>query len=210
MKNVIANAKTGRYEGFLDDNGIVNFLGIRYVQTPERWKRAKALEPSNELIQAKEFGPICPQPIFPEEHPADTPLSEDCLTLNIWSADIDVKGKPVMLWIHGGCYLTGSNRIEYYCNDKFCADCPDIVFVNINYRVGNFGSMDLSRFDENSEYAEAPNLQTFDQMDALRWVHENMSSPRSTGSSRRRVRTRSTSRRRKPRSPSSRVRRPIS
>ena len=174
MKNVIAKAKTGRYEGFIDDNGIVNFLGIHYVKTPRRWKRAEELEESDEVVQAKEFSPICPQPVLREEHEAGIPESEDCLTLNIWTDDIDKGGKPVMLWIHGGCYLTGSNRISYYCNDKFAADCRDIVFVNINYRVGNFGSMDLSRFDKTGEYSDAPNLQTYDQMAAVKWVYENI------------------------------------
>lgn len=173
-KNMIASARTGRYEGFVDENGIVTFLGIPYVKTPERWKRAEELEASQELIKAKEFSPICYQPICLEEHPADTPMSEDCLTLNIWTDNIDEGGKPVMLWIHGGCYLTGSNRIEYYCHDKFAADCRDIVFVNINYRLGNFGSMDLSMFDKAGEYKDAPNLQTYDQMAAIKWVYENI------------------------------------
>lgn len=173
-KNVIAKAKTGYYEGFEDNNGIVNFLGIPYVKKPERWKRAEELEPSAELIEAKQFSAICPQPVCPEEHEADTPQSEDCLTLNIWTDDIDKCGKPVMVWIHGGCYLTGSNRIPYYCNDQLAADCRDIVFVNINYRLGNFGSMDLTGFDKTGEYKDAPNLQTFDQMAAVKWVYENI------------------------------------
>lgn len=174
MKNVTAIAKTGRYEGFTDERGIINFLGIPYVKTPERWKRAKALDASDEIIEAKKFGPVCPQPILPEEHGDGVPMSEDCLTLNIWTDDIEKGGKPVMLWIHGGCYLTGSNRISYYCNDKFAADCRDIVFVNINYRLGSFGSMDLSKFDKKGEYNDAPNLQTYDQMAAIKWVYENI------------------------------------
>lgn len=174
MKNITADAKTGKYEGFTDERGIINFLGIPYVKRPERWKRAEALEASEAIVEAKQFGPICPQPILPEEHEENVPMSEDCLTLNIWTDNIDKGGKPVMLWIHGGCYLTGSNRISYYCNDKFAADCRDIVFVNINYRVGSFGSMDLSSFDKKGEYGDAPNLQTYDQMAAVKWVYENI------------------------------------
>ena len=173
-KNVTAKARTGLYKGFIDHNGIINFLGIKYVQTPKRWKRAQELLPSNQMIEAIEFGPICPQTILPEEHAIDTPMSEDCLTLNIWTDNIDEKGKPVMVWIHGGCYRTGSNRVSFYCNDQFAADCRDIVFVNINYRLGNFGSMDLSLFDKTGEYQDAPNLQTYDQMSAIKWVYENI------------------------------------
>ncbi|MDE8732282.1 carboxylesterase family protein [Eubacteriales bacterium DFI.9.88] len=173
-KHTIAKAKTGQYRGFIDQNDIINFLGIPYAKTSQRWKRAEPLKTSDERIDAFEFGPICYQPILPEEHEEGIPMSEDCLTLNIWTDDIDKKGKPVMLWIHGGCYLTGSNRIPYYCNDKFAADCRDLVFVNINYRLGNFGSMDLTIFDQKGEYRDAPNLQTLDQMAAVKWVYENI------------------------------------
>lgn len=173
-KETKAYAQTGTYIGFEDSNGIVNFLGIPYVQPPERWKRAQPLPRSDKEIEAKEFGPICWQPILPEEHPEDISCSEDCLTLNIWTDDVTVKGKPVMFWIHGGCYFTGSNRIPYYCNDKFAADCRDIVFVNINYRLGPFGSMDVSSLDQTGEYEGSGNLQTYDQMAALKWVYENI------------------------------------
>jgi len=173
-KKLIVSAKTGRYVGFEDKNGIINFLGIRYVQPPKRWKRAEPLPASDALIEAKEFGPICWQPLLPEEHPADTPRSEDCLTLNIWTDNVEERGKPVMLWIHGGCYFTGSNRIPSYCADRFAADCRDIVFVNINYRLGPFGGMDLSAFDPYGEYDESYNIQTYDQMAAVKWVYENI------------------------------------
>ena len=173
-KQLTAIARTGRYVGFEDENGILNFLGIRYVRPPKRWKRAEPLPASDALIEAKEFGPICWQPLLPEEHTPDTPRSEDCLTLNIWTDSIETGGKPVMVWIHGGCYFTGSNRVPGYCNDRFAADCRDIVFVNINYRVGPFGGMDVSAFDPAGEYDESYNLQTYDQMAAIRWVHENI------------------------------------
>ena len=173
-KNLIANAVTGRYAGFEDENGIINFLGIRYVKPPRRWEKPEPLPASDALIDAKEFSPICWQPLLPEEHPLDTPRSEDCLTLNIWTDDLEAGGKPVMVWIHGGCCFTGSNRIPGYCNDHFAADCRDIVFVNINYRLGAFGSMDLSLFDPDEKYSESYNLQTYDQMAAVRWIHENI------------------------------------
>lgn len=174
-KKLIADAKTGRYAGFEDENGILHFLGIRYVCPPQRWKRAEPLPPSDALIEAKAFGPVCWQPLLPEEHTPDTPRSEDCLTLNIWTDSVEVSGKPVMVWIHGGCYFTGSNRVPGYCSDRFAADCRDIVFVNINYRLGPYGGMDLRALDPDGEYNGSWNLQTYDQMDAIRWVYENIS-----------------------------------
>lgn len=105
-------------------------------------------------------------------------MSEDCLTLNIWTSDIDKKNKPVLVWIHGGCYATGSNRTDcysgIYCGDKFVEESPDIVYVNINYRINIFGSLDLSKFDETGEYSYSNNLQTLDQIEALKWIYENI------------------------------------
>ncbi len=174
MKEIIARAKTGCYAGKKDENGIIHFLGIRYARPPKRWKRAEKLPPQEELIKAFHFSPICYQPILPEEHEEGTPMSEDCLTLNIWTDSIEKNSKPVMVWIHGGCYFSGSNRIPYYCNDAFAKDQRDLVFVNINYRLGAFGSMDLSLYDKIGEYKDAPNLQTYDQMAALEWIYENI------------------------------------
>lgn len=173
-KEVIAYAHTGTYVGFEDANGIVNFLGIPYAQPPQRWKRAAPLPECHKVVEAKKFGPICWQPWQVENHPKDTPCSEDCLTLNIWTDDVNAKGKPVMLFIHGGSYHTGSNRMTYYCNDQFAADCRDIVFVNINYRIGAFGTINLSALDPSGEYDGSWNLHTYDQIEALKWVHRNI------------------------------------
>lgn len=173
-KNITAKAKTGTYEGFEDDSGVINFLGIKYAQIPGRWKRSVIVPDSDEHIDAKEFGPICWQSEMPEEFTQGLPRSEDCLSLNVWTADVDTKGRPVMVWIHGGCYMSGSNRVPYYCSDRFCADCPDIVFVNINYRLGAFASMDLRSLDPDNEYELSTSLNTLDQCVALKWVHENI------------------------------------
>lgn len=172
---VIVKTETGRYKGFVDKNRVSNFLGIRYAKTPQRWKKAEPLDASNDIINADEFGAICYQPLYEEEHEKQTPMSEDCLTLNIWTADLKKKNKPVMIWIHGGCFISGSNRVKYYCNDSVASECKDIIFININYRIGCFGSMDLSVFDKDGEYKDAPNLQIFDQMAAIKWVYENIS-----------------------------------
>ena len=178
MKNTVAKTINGRFKGYVDDNGVVCFLGIPYAKPAQRWKRPEYPEPCDELFDATHYGPAPWQPIYPEEWPATPPMSEDCLHLNVWTADTEVKKKPVMFWIYGGSYQTGSNRIEdydgTYCGDMLVANNPDIVYVNINYRVNIFGCMDLNDFDKTGEYADACNLATMDQAMALRWVHENI------------------------------------
>ncbi len=176
--NTTVTATTGTYIGHKLENGVIEFLGIPYAQPPKRWQKAQPLKASKEIFEAAECGPACWQEVQKEEWVTAPPMSEDCLTLNIWTADPQKKGKPVLVWIHGGCYATGSNRKDcyngVYCGDQFVAESPDIVYVNINYRINIFGSLDLSRFDQEGIYADSTNLQTLDQIAALQWIHENI------------------------------------
>ena len=178
MKKVQVKAITGRYEGFYDENEVANFLGIHYVKPPKRWKVAEPLSPSDERIEALEYSPCCYQNWEKEEFDEQPPMSEDCLTLNIWVKDMEQKKKPVMIWIHGGSYNTGSNRLDcchgMYCGERFVHSNPDIIYVNINYRINAFGSMDLTLVDPSGEYKDSSNLQTHDQLAAIRWVYENI------------------------------------
>lgn len=176
--NITAKCKTGTYIGHVLENNIVEFLGIPYVKPPQRWKKAEPLSPSDKVFEAKENAAPCYQRSCVENWDVAPQMSEDCLTLNVWTADPDVKGKPVLVFIHGGSYMTGCNRTDFfngiYCGDKFVEASPDIVYVNINYRINIFGCLDLTEFDENGEYKDSSNLQTLDQIAALKWIHENI------------------------------------
>lgn len=174
----IAAAKTGTYVGHVIESGIQEYLGIRYAKPVQRWKRAELPDPSSRRILALADNPACYQKVEHEEFPAgDPPMSEDCLYLNVWTSGTEGK-KPVYVFIHGGSYVTGSCRTDcyggVYCGDRFVAHYPDIVYVNIEYRTGPVGSMDLSRFEGGEEYAGSANLQIHDQALAIRWVHENI------------------------------------
>lgn len=66
--------------------------------------------------------------------------SEDCLHLNVYTKDIQPeKLRPVMVWIHGGAFIYGSNTREMY-NPEFLLR-KDIVLFAINYRLGAFGML---------------------------------------------------------------------
>ncbi|GKT76202.1 carboxylesterase [Colletotrichum tofieldiae] len=98
---------------------------------------------------------------------ADTgPQSEDCLTLNVWTKPQtgDAK-KAVLVWVHGGAFVTGSTRIPAY-NGKFIADQDDVVVVSMNYRLNIFG------FPGNP--VAAPNLGFLDIRMAMEWVRNNV------------------------------------
>ena len=97
--------------------------------------------------------------------------SEDCLYLNIWStghnrssASRNVGGrKPVLIWIHGGGYTTGSSDVDNY-DGAVLAAFGDMIVVTINYRLGIFGFL-------NVKHETAPGNQGLhDQALAIKWV----------------------------------------
>jgi len=96
-------------------------------------------------------------------------LSEDCLYLNIYTPGADNRRRPVMFWIHGGAYTQGSAN-QY--DGGFLAAENDVVVVIINYRLGIFGFMDLSRFG--ATYDGSASLGFQDQIAALTWVRDNI------------------------------------
>lgn len=176
-EQVRAKAITGEYVGKVLPNGVHEYLGIRYAKPPRRWKRAEPLDPSDEVIGALENGPAEWQTYMPEEFDSRPPMSEDCLRLNIWTSGEGEK-KPVYVFIHGGSFLEGSIRTDcyggIYCGDEFVAAHPDVVYVNIEYRFGPFGGVDLSAWDAEGEYADSNNIQILDQIQALKWVKQNI------------------------------------
>ncbi|GFF82222.1 carboxylesterase [Aspergillus lentulus] len=98
-------------------------------------------------------------------HPNVT-FSEDCLTLNVWTKpQTGEKKKAVMIWVHGGSFVSGSSAIPMY-NGQFFADQEDIVLVSINYRLSFFG------FPGNSP--SSFNLGLLDQRLAVEWVRDNI------------------------------------
>jgi para-nitrobenzyl esterase len=64
--------------------------------------------------------------------------SEDCLNLNIWTPGLDGGRRPVMVWIHGGSFVSGSGSSGLYRGGTLAGD-GDVVVVTINYRLGMLG-----------------------------------------------------------------------
>ena len=90
---------------------------------------------------------------------------EDCLTLNVWSADLKSARQPVMVWIPGGMFeFHGTAASPWYDGSRFARD--GIVCVTINYRVGAEGFLYLGEGNANRGL--------LDQIAALEWVLENI------------------------------------
>jgi para-nitrobenzyl esterase len=170
----IVSTTSGPVRG-VREAGLEVFLGIPYAAPPIgdlRWRPAQPHPGWAEVRDAVEFGPSAPQPYDPTgtmdqvlgDH-GRPPFDEDCLTLNVWTPGADDERRPVLVWIHGGGFISGSGSLPIYQGDGFAAT-GDLVVVTINYRIGALGFLAGDRSDES-------NFWLTDQTAALRWVHEN-------------------------------------
>ena len=174
----------GSFTGVKLDNGVYAYLGIPFAKPPIgplRWKAPVDVEDCQGNFKAVHFGKRPLQPVVPgdEEPHGDSPLGEDCLCLNVWTADPNIKGKPVMVYFHGGAYGFESTSDPIYDLRYMAAENPDIVFVSAEYRVNAMGFIDLSRVPDGKVYKAADfkdsgQLGILDNVSALRWVNRNI------------------------------------
>jgi len=164
----IVNCGHGAFRGF-EQNGIRTFRGITFGLY-ERLKEATEVIPSGE-IDATEYGAVCPQrssrldSILGEEKGAK--MEEGRLCLSIYSP-AEASNLPVMVWIHGGAFLTGGSEEHRYSGERLVA-AGNVVVVKISYRLGAFGYLHLPE-------RGAVNLGLSDQKLALRWIAHNIES----------------------------------
>ncbi len=164
----------GTVRGTLD-NGIASFKGIPYTKKPpigkNRWMPPVPFDIEDRFIDAQSFAPAPPQ-----ISKGRFATSEDCLYLNVWNNTNDPsRDKPVIFWIHGGTYTSGSTSHPLYDGENFVKDSPDVIFVSAGYRLGALGFMDVSGVPGGEELVDSPNLGMLDLGVALRWVHDNIS-----------------------------------
>jgi para-nitrobenzyl esterase len=168
---------TGAITGaFSDEKKTVRvYRGIPYAMPPtgdRRWKPPAPPAAWEGVRTCTEFGPSCPQPGALMGRTPHT-VSEDCLYLNMWTAAHDTGGKrPVMVWIHGGGFTTGSGSQIYY--DGTALARRGVVVVTLNYRLGPFGFFAHPALSAESPHHVSGNYGLLDQIEALRWVKQNI------------------------------------
>ncbi len=170
----------GKVAGYIG-NGIYNYKGIPYAQA-ERFEEPHAPKPWNGVRSSRHYGPTCPQEFrsmwdmdnvaFSSQWDDGFP-GEDCLRVNIWTPGInDGKKRPVMVWIHGGGFSTGSSQEQPAYDGASLSKKGDVVIVSLNHRLNALGFLNLSSFGE--KYKHSANLGLLDIVEALKWVKNNI------------------------------------
>lgn len=165
--------RSGIVHGALSDTGIAAFKGIPYAAPPVgalRWRPPRPAAGWATPRDATRFGTPCLASPLPGPMPS-MPQSEDCLTLNVWTAATGVAaGRPVMVWIHGGGFEFGSSAQPGYDGTKLAQH--GVVVVSFNYRLGVLGFLAHPALDREGPASGDYGLQ--DQIAALRWVRDNI------------------------------------
>lgn len=174
----VVDVTAGRLSGAMDD-GVRAFRGIPYAAAPVdglRWKPPVAAPKWQGVREATKFGAPCFQPearptanaIYYEEL---APMSEDCLSLNVWAAPAARKA-PVFVWIHGGALVSGASHFGMYDGARMARE--GVVVVSINYRLGVLGFLAHPGLSAESPEGISGNYGFLDQIEALKWVKANI------------------------------------
>ncbi len=134
--------------------------------------------PWSGVRDALELGLRSPQlasGLIPEVDAVDPkePMGEDCLCLNVWTPGPGHgHRRPVMVWLHGGGYTSGSGSFTIYDGTNLAAR-HDVVVVTVNHRLNAFGFLFLPDIG-GAKYAHASNVGMLDIVAALQWVRDNI------------------------------------
>ena len=171
MDAPIARTSLGDLGGAWHD-GIAAFRGVPYASPPTGERRFTAAQPVRSwsgLRDATRHGPIAPQ--LPSRLRVamgdfERPHDEDCLTLTICTPAPDAKARPVLVWLHGGAWISGAGSLDWYDGGNLARD-GDIVVVGVNYRLGALG------------WLHRPGIVdvepgTSDMIAALNWVRDHI------------------------------------
>ena len=160
----------GKLSGVVQE-GLLAFRGIPYARPPLgplRFKAPQKLAPWEGCLDATVYPASAIQEVSPMNPVGE--ISEDCLYLNLWTPAVDNKKRPVMVWIHGGNFVSGSASMPQY-DGTVLAKRGDTVVIGINYRLGLLGFAYLKEcFGDRVD----SNIGLRDQIAALQWIQDNI------------------------------------
>lgn len=192
----IVSVSEGDVQGvFNKDKTVEVFAGIPYAKPPVgelRWQAPKPAEKYSGVRVCDKFAPMAMQvrsnsimafgssiigygelPISLHDNYLEA-MSEDCLYLNVWRPAGAKEGDnlPVLFYVHGGSLNSGQSYWESYNGEKLASQ--GIIVVNIAYRVGVFGYLADEELASESANGTTGNYGLLDQIQALKWVNENV------------------------------------
>uniref|UniRef100_T1IZ19 acetylcholinesterase n=1 Tax=Strigamia maritima TaxID=126957 RepID=T1IZ19_STRMM len=170
VRGVTLNAVTGKkvdaWLGIPYAKPPLGYLRFRHPRPKEQWSGVwNATKLPNTCCQVNDtyFGDFPGSMMW---NP-NTPVSEDCLYINVWAPRPRPSRATVMVWIYGGGFFSGSSTLEIY-DPKVLVSEENVVVVSMQYRVASLGFLFLDRKDVPG------NAGLFDQLLALQWVHDNI------------------------------------
>lgn len=168
----VAHTSYGTLRGDAREDVVV-FRGVPYAAAPVGERRWRPTQPAVRwagVRDATAFGPIAPQDIAPERlAKRGLTMSEDCLTLNVWTPAADDRRRPVLVFLHGGGQTQGHGSASLLDGARL-ARRGDVVVVTVNFRLGVLGSL----YAPDWHGADSTNLTLRDQRHALQWVREEI------------------------------------
>ena len=184
-KALAAKCENGTFVGKINEEFDVKYWrGIPFAKIPARFERSVEPDKSNKVYEAYYYGKSCLQHIDETEKSSQYPQDDlNCLSLTVTTANDDTKNKPVLVYIHGGGWVSGGANDPNYDGATFAYYNPDIILVEIQYRLNFIGMINLGVKDENgnyllSDYSDkfktSTNNGMLDQIQALRWIKRNI------------------------------------
>ena len=178
-ETTVVQTATGKVAGYIEQ-GIYTYKGIPYAKA-ERFMAPQPADSWEGVRSCRAYGPTAPQEVRTGWASDELGFSfawndgfpgEDCLRANVWTPGInDGKKRPVMVWLHGGGYSTGSGQELPSYDGASLARKGDVVVVTVNHRLNVLGFLDLSSLGK--EYAASSNAGLLDLVAALEWVRDN-------------------------------------
>ncbi|MET4685237.1 carboxylesterase/lipase family protein [Brevundimonas faecalis] len=161
----------------VDEGAVLSFKNIPYAAPPVgdlRWRAPRPAPRWTEVRDAGAYGDDCIQarPMW-DDTQTRLPVSEDCLSLNVWTPKDHAGGPaPVIVWIHGGGFVMGSGSQPIFDGARLAA--RGAVVVTFNYRLGRFGFFAHPALTAEAGDEPTGNYGLMDQVAALKWVHDNI------------------------------------
>ncbi|MBQ8948994.1 MAG: carboxylesterase/lipase family protein, partial [Prevotella sp.] len=162
----VVTTTSGQVSGIMME-GSMAYLGIPYAKV-ERCMPPLPVEKWEGVRACDHWGPQAMQQTWGQQLSEAEMSEKNSCVLNVWTTSLTSKLKPVMVWLHGGGFDSGTSA----WNPGMKLAQKDVVVVSVNHRLNILGFLDLSAVSE--RYMESGNVGMLDVVQALEWVRDNI------------------------------------